>query len=172
MILLVQVLISVIFLMSSISKLKSLNNFKNTIQELGFSKKISGLGAIFIVVIELLISVFILFEFTRVIGFVLLTFTLLLFSWSAWKAIKIEKKIQCNCFGNISNSSLGKKTFLRIIPIGILNLILFLYPKDTSIIGQSWMEITSAVFSSISIFIIFSLIITYYSVTSLLQRGG
>lgn len=170
MILLIQVLISVIFLMSSISKLKSLNSFKSTIQELGFSTKISGFGAVFVVVVELLISVFILFEVTRVIGSVLLTFSLLLFSWSAWKALKIKKEIQCNCFGNISNGSLGKKTFLRIIPIGILNFILFFYPKDATIIGQSWLEITSAVFSSIGVFIIFSLIITYYNVTSILHR--
>lgn len=156
--------------MSSISKLKSLNSFKSTIEELGFSSKISGIGAVFVVAVELLISVLILFEFTRVIGAVLLTFSLLLFSWSAWKALKIEKEIKCNCLGNISNGSLGKKTFLRIIPIGILNFILFLYPKDATIIGQSWIEITSAVFSSIGIFIILSLIITYHNVTSILHR--
>lgn len=170
MILFAQIFISIIFLVSSISKLKSLSNFKETIQELGFSSKMSVIGANFIIIIELIITIIILFENTRLIGEVLLTFILLLFSWSAWKAVRINRKIECNCFGNLSNSNLGNKTFLSIIPIGILNSILFLYPMETSILGASWTEVIFILFSSVGILIIYILLTTFFNVTSLLQR--
>jgi uncharacterized membrane protein YphA (DoxX/SURF4 family) len=170
LILFAQIFISIIFLVSSISKLKSLSNFKETIQELGFSSKMSGVGANFIIIIELIITILILFEKTRLIGEVFLTFILLLFSWSAWRAVRINRKIECNCFGNLSNSSLGNRTFLRIIPIGILNSILFLYPMETSILGSSWTEVIFIMFSSVGILIIYILLTTFYNVTSMLQR--
>jgi hypothetical protein len=105
-------------------------------------------------------------------GELLLTVTLILFSWSAWKAESIEKKINCNCFGNFSKGNLGKQTFFRIIPIGILNCILLLYPKETSIIRTDLIEVTSILMSSIGILVIWLLISTYYSVASALNRAA
>lgn len=171
MIIFFQLFISLLFFISAFGKLKILKNFVHTIESLGFSKKLAKIGSIFVISLEFLISVLILFEKTRLFAEIILFATLLIFSWSVWKSTKIKKSVKCNCFGDILEENLGKKTYIRILVFLILNFILFGYTKESSILNSNLTDVILQLFISIGILLMYVLLTTFYRV-SLIFKGG
>lgn len=170
MLIMIQIFISVTFLISFITKIMSLNGFRTTISDLGIRKPFDVIGVFVTLFLEFIIFSFIIFEKTRVYAEVTLIVTLLIFTWSVNRSTKEKQDINCNCFGDILEEKLGTKTFIRILILGILNIILLFSSEPSSILDLNVIEVVLSVFTSVGLLLSYILISKFHSVSIILRR--
>lgn len=111
--------LSVILIVSGFMKALSIERFGTTFRQLGFRSFIPAM-AWTVVVLELLASILLIIEPIREIG-QLLTITLLIsFGWSVWRASRIKQKVQCSCFGSMTQEALGRNSIIRVLVMAIM----------------------------------------------------
>jgi hypothetical protein len=154
----IQVFLSLVFFVSTYSKVISLNDFQKTLSSLGIIGIFNPISATFIIFSELLVSLLILFDSTRLIAEIVLIFLLGSFLVGATITIKTNKKIKCNCFGELSKEFLGKNTLVKIFFISILNVILLWSKHESGLLYFSTLEILFIILAGIGTLSIYFLI--------------
>ena len=154
----IQIFIAVIFIISALSKLFDLKSFRATIEEIGIKRPLLALGTIIVPVLELIISVLLFWKDGLVIGLILLSVLLITFFGSTLRSFSMRKKIKCNCFGAITDESLGWSTIVKIPLIAILGIYLILDLPSKSIWEYPILDVIYSVFISISFLLLYSML--------------
>ncbi|MDU5145409.1 MAG: hypothetical protein E6230_24845 [Paenibacillus dendritiformis] len=157
---LIRMVLSVLFLFSAITKIVALDAFKQTLTELGFSRR--GYRSLLITIVlglEVVAAISILTDQWLLYGqigiFVLSTG----FIWATYKAISQRKRIICNCYGNLTEEQFGMNTIIKNVVIILLTVSLFFENSPSSIIQASLIDILYAACVSAGLIILYSLII-------------
>ncbi|WP_339250830.1 MauE/DoxX family redox-associated membrane protein [Sporosarcina sp. FSL W8-0480] len=146
----------VILSLSSISKLKDLNSFKQTIANLGFQRKLINMLAYLIPLLEL-ISVILLFTNKPYVGFLLILLLSVCFITVILYTLKTAKKIKCNCFGNLTEDIIGLKTFIHVLILAIPSIYLLL-KANSPLWSNTFIEIWHSLLSNSGIIVIYLLV--------------
>ncbi|WP_176518768.1 MauE/DoxX family redox-associated membrane protein [Bacillus toyonensis] len=169
----IQVFLAIIFLISAIAKLFSLKSFQHTLHNLGFSFKNQKLFSWFIPSLELIISMLIFIESTRFIAGIVVILLLVAFSAAVVKAILTGEKVNCNCFGSLTNDTIGWKTIVHILLILVLDVCLITTPEVSNLYVAPLEEIFSSIVLSIGIFITYALgssLFDFYQASKLMKH--
>ncbi len=155
-----KIFISTIFLISSLGKLSGLSGFQASLTELELNKKAARVISYGVPIVELCLSVLLMLGSPYSILAEFGIFILLVgFSWSVWRARQIGSAVKCNCFGNLVNEKLGPSTIAKIVFILVFDLYLLMnnhLSRDITDFPLS--EICSMVYSSVSLFLIYSVL--------------
>ncbi|EWG08773.1 MauE/DoxX family redox-associated membrane protein [Cytobacillus firmus] len=104
------------FMISSISKILNLSQFSNTVMEYNvLPDKSAKLFGILLPFIELLASISLLLDSTKIYGLMALIFLLFCFGFSVIRVIKSGKKITCGCYGKLMDSKVDNLTLIKIL---------------------------------------------------------
>lgn len=119
-----QLVISILFLISSISKCLDIDSFRISIKKFGLLKdKFINISSYLLIISELSISILVIFFFNNLITLNITIAIMLLFIAVLVKALLQKNVIDCNCFGK---SRKRTNKFLAIIRnILIVALVLF-----------------------------------------------
>ncbi|MNS39692.1 Methylamine utilization protein MauE [compost metagenome] len=157
MVYLIVLLLTVILLISGVSKLFSRERFIRTLFDIGVPRRFLVFISVLIPICELACSVLLLVPLLQTIGewVVLLMFTG--FSIGITGAIRRKAKTDCNCFGNFLPEKLGWSTLVRLMVFIILTAVSILLPKaDLSTL--SYEDLFNSIASSLGIFSIYIII--------------
>lgn len=153
---------SILFFISFITKFFNIKKFIEVFISLGFKKKYSSILAKFILFCELLVSIFVLFKSTNLLGGIILLFLILCFLLATIYSQIKNLKIICNCFGQFTDDHLGKSTYFRIGILITLFLILIFSPYRVGIIDMP-LDVTLNLFlSGVNLMLIYFLLIAFY----------
>ncbi|MGE6963868.1 MauE/DoxX family redox-associated membrane protein [Bacillus thuringiensis] len=169
----IQVFLAIIFIISAITKLFSLKSFQHTLHTLGFSFKNQKLFSWLIPSLELIISMLIFTESTRFIAEIVVILLLLAFSTAVVKAVLTGKKVNCNCFGSLTDDKIGWKTIVHILLILLLDVWLITTPEVSNLYSASLEEIVSSIALSLGIFITYVLgasLYDFYQASKLMKH--
>lgn len=168
----VTIFIATLFIVSSITKLRSPKAFQVMLEQLGLSKKITRFSMLFPVA-ELLVGLTLLWPPIRLWGQVSVLMLLIIFSWSAWKALSANNKVKCNCFGSLTDESFGLSTVLRIAVLIILDLYLLISHDATSLNSIHLIEIVDVILFSLGVMVFYSLIVISFEtrILTFKQKG-
>ncbi|MGG4554292.1 MauE/DoxX family redox-associated membrane protein [Paenibacillus humicus] len=158
MIIYFQVFISLLLFVSSITKIFNLTSFQKTIDQLEPIKIVKQLGAMTVIIIELIIGITILFKELLIFALILLFLLLLSFLWAAVRAMSLHRLIDCNCFGGVTNESLGWGTILKVVALALCGAALLLSSTTLNIWNYPLKDILGSLYFSISILTLYSLI--------------
>lgn len=119
---LIQVTVTVMFLVSGVAKLADMESFHMTVFEVGSPAHMSRKLAWAVPVLELFSAATMLFESTRVVGHVVALGLLCSFALVTWSVIRKKAAIKCNCLGILAPERFGPITFARqaVLASGIL----------------------------------------------------
>jgi len=157
---LLKIFLSVIFSISSLGKLSGLSGFQSSLYELKIGDKYVKVISYAIPIVELCLAVLLILSspFSN-IGEFGIFIILIGFSWSVWRAYLIGSTVKCNCFGNLVNEKLGTPTIAKIILIIIFDIYLVLNNNlNKSLNYFTPGEVFSMVYSSVSLFLIYSVV--------------
>ncbi|MFE4525025.1 MauE/DoxX family redox-associated membrane protein [Cytobacillus firmus] len=115
------------FMISSISKIINLSHFTNIVMEYDVlpEKSVKLFGTL-LPFIELLASISLLLDSTKIYGLMALIFLLFCFSISVIRVIKSGKKITCGCYGKFMDSKVDNLTLLKITMLMLLSIVLLM----------------------------------------------
>lgn len=134
MVVFLRIVVGIIFLISSISKLFDVDHFFATIHNFGyFPIFISVIGGILIIGVELLIAISFLLNFQVKIFSLVSVFLMLFFLAAAFPQFIMGNEIDCDCFGSLIS---GKTDIVLIIKDAILfaiSLSIFFSQKEIKI---------------------------------------
>ena len=148
----------VILTISGISKLLNLSSFKETLFEIGFSKKLSTILIYIVPSVELLIVILLIFKQTQYVGLFSTLILCLAFICVTLYSLKSSKKIKCNCFGSLTEEKLGVNTFAHITLL-IIPVLYILFSKESKyILSYSFSEIGYATLLNMGLVMVYILI--------------
>lgn len=148
---------------SIITKINAFNSFRDTVKSLGFKGLYSTFGAILVLLFEFSISILILFSSTQLYGKLLLFFLLIIFLLAVIIAKVKQLNVKCNCFGALTNETLGYKTLIHIAFLTFFQFVL-LFDKQTIGVDQVSIHSTVNMF-----FTSFSIIFSYFLIKILFK---
>lgn len=121
------VFLSTILVYSSIVKGISYKDFQETIRHLNYPLFMSW----FVIGVEFLLAVLLLFETTHLAGEFGTILLFLSFYIVAGRAIWKKMKITCNCFGKSTEEELGWGTVAKITPLFAASIVCISIPSTT-----------------------------------------
>lgn len=156
-----QIFLATIFFISSISKLISRYSFMETLADVGLKNKLIPTVSWLFPIVELISAALLLVESLRLIGQLIMLCMLTGFIFLSIRAMRTDnKKISCNCFGELTQESIGIATLLRSIILTICLVPLFFIRKATGLYQLGPMELTAALFCSLGILMFYSLMVS------------
>ena len=163
--------ISLLFLVSFVSKLVRFNDFKSVFLSIGFNNRLSLFGAGIILLLEILVAVLIVFKSTTGYGQFLLLFLILTFIFTTLYSQLKKLKIKCNCFGAITNENLGMTTYVKNSILLLLLLYISIGQRDNVGIEDFSIEvIIHLLIASINVILIYFLLSSFINLV-LLRRS-
>lgn len=161
--------LALIFFISGISKMFNLNSFKGTLDQLRIKQNWSKIALIGVPLGEIATSILLVIPVTQFLGQVIILILLTMFVWAAWRAR--GRSVDCNCFGGMIGEQFGRGTYFRIFFIFALDLLqIMLLSSPIKVYQLSFIEIVSAILTSIGIILIYSLFITIGKYHSLFKE--
>ena len=118
-----RLLIALILLLSSISKIFDFNKTVSSMSAFGIQKRYAYFASKVLISCELLISFLVFFPLTSKIGSIMSAGLFLLFVFVVFNILWRGKIVSCNCFGQFSPNEITKRTFYRNIIFFFLSLI-------------------------------------------------
>ncbi len=155
-----QIFIAIIFSISAVAKLIALPSFRKTLENIGIPGKFRSFVSIVVPILELVISVMILWEVTLTFGLLLLFLLLLAFLGAVLYSFTKQNRISCNCFGSIADETLGWGTIVKIILLGASGVYVLWESQYSSIWNYEIIDVILTVFISIAVLIIYSMLIS------------
>lgn len=156
-----QIALAVLFVIAAIPKLIALKAFEQTIIGLGIAKRVSTGIAKAVPIIELIISVFLLWDSYRLVGEFGVLILLIAFLWATWRAS--GKQLSCNCFGGVVPEIFGKTTVVRILLLMMMDVYLMLDSESTGINGLNGEEWLYAVCTTLGLLAIYKMFTGMYN---------
>jgi len=161
---LIQIAVTVVFLVSGVSKLADMEAFQKTVTEVGVPSRVGYWFAWSLPILEMLLSVAMVFEFTRVPGHVLGLGLLLMFALVTWHVLRRKATIKCSCFGTLVPENFGPTTFARqaILTVGITIVLVDGTPFSwTTVTVTDWV---SSITSAVGVVLLYVLLANYHRV--------
>ncbi|WP_055106950.1 MauE/DoxX family redox-associated membrane protein [Paenibacillus ihumii] len=143
----VAIFLSTILIYSFISKLLSYQDFKKTIDKLGFPQ----FTAWFVMTVEIIAAAMLLIDPLRQAGQAGAVLLFLSFYFAAGVSIYKKLDVTCNCFGKASEEKLGWGTMLRNTPLFLLSAAGLVINETSSILMQDITELISCIGLSIGL---------------------
>jgi len=143
--------LSLVFFVSGISKLSSINSFRETLMLLNVPKKYSFHFGFSFALCEMIVAIGVLLDSYRsYFLFAMLLITIcLLFVVSL--SIKKNQRIKCNCFGNLTNEIFGFGVLSKIIVL--LLMIIYSLFNGGYLWGSTYYELMMIILFSVQIFL-------------------
>lgn len=135
----VTVFLAFLFAFSSFAKWMDMEGFKETIAELGLSRRLQGAAVRVVPLLELAAAALLLWERTQAAGCLLLLLLSAGFIWSLWRAR--GQGIECNCFGRAIPEEFGSLTAVRIAVCILLAVYLLVMPLQGGLFSLAAEEI-------------------------------
>lgn len=166
-----QFLLLVTFLLSGFGKLISFTDFKKTIEQLEINRRFVLPSAAVLVLLELSVSILLIFSGTQYLAYLIILFLLGCFAWSIYRAYNRQLKVACNCFGNINPESFGWNAVLRVVLLLVVTL--YLLSTGTTIVWAEYPieDIYYAGVGSIGVLLVYSLM-PYAAIGTLASDGS
>lgn len=163
----IQMFVSVLFLVSSAAKLSKLSSFRDTLRQLRITPLWARYAKVAIPLLELAVCVLLLFPVTSHYGAALALLLLSSFTWASWRAK--GRMVTYHWFGGLVSEKLGIGLHTRHLVLFLLSIYLLLAPASP-MLAVSIMEISTAVFSSLGILVIYALGLTLRQYHNLYQE--
>lgn len=167
---LVQVIITTIFFVSGTAKLVDLESFRRTIVEVGVHVPRSRWVAWSLPILEISSSGAMLFEHTRVVGYIVALGLMGIFALVTWHVLRLKAEIKCNCFGTLVPENLGPVTFAKqgILSMGIIVVLVDGTPFSwTSVLVLDWI---SSISSAVGVILLYVLLANYFHHKSVSEK--
>lgn len=119
---LIRTQLSILLLLSAVTKWFGLKEFYRTLYKLKVPASIIIFIGWLVPSLELLIAIGFLFKVTALWSEILLFPLLIAFLWAVYTGQK--SGLKCNCFGNMLQEKFGPISYLRLAILAILNVIL------------------------------------------------
>jgi uncharacterized membrane protein YphA (DoxX/SURF4 family) len=134
LLIILQLLLSSVFVLSSISKLISRYSFMETLSEIGLNARYIPLVSLLFPLAELLTGVLLLLEPARWIGQFIMLCMLIGFAVLSIRAMSSKNnEINCSCFGELVRESLGMSTLVRSVVLMLCLVPLFMFREPTGL---------------------------------------
>lgn len=165
--------LAIVFLVSGVAKLLSRHSFYDTLLEIGLKENSSAKTVSWLFPLaEIVVAVLLLIERTRLTGAIMILAMLILFVMISIRALATkEKKINCQCFGNLVEESLGASTLIRSAVLFLCVIPLLLHREETGLYQLSGLEMEFAFLFSIGIIALYALLTAYWN-RYRLNKGG
>ncbi|WP_028594298.1 MauE/DoxX family redox-associated membrane protein [Paenibacillus assamensis] len=160
----ITILLSTMFLYSSLAKLVGYGGFKETVVKLQYPQWLAGV----VIVMEMLASVLLLFKQTHLIGELIVLGMILAFYFVAGQAIWKKINVSCNCFGEATAEPLGWETMIRLTPLLLAASVMLVTDSFIPIVEWKLVDTVSLVFLMIGTITLSSL----WNNRELLRSGG
>ncbi|WP_170287096.1 MauE/DoxX family redox-associated membrane protein [Paenibacillus faecis] len=165
---LVQVFVSVLFGVSSASKLSKLSSFRDTLRQLRIFPLWAKRAGAAIPLAELAVCVLLWFPMTLRFGAALALLLLCSFAWGAWRAK--GRMVIYQWFGGLISEKFSMALYTRHFVLFLLSVYLLVAPLSSAWASASFGEIALAVLSSVGILVIYALGLTLRQYHQLYQE--
>lgn len=151
----VHIFLVAVLITSGFSKFFFLKSFRITIHNLGLSSRLAFFLSILIPLLECIIAILLISPRMEKLSEFSLVSLLLIFLIVVVYSLSKNKKVSCNCFGNLSEEKMGYQTIIRILLLLSLNILLIWKNNDFILINYSLIDLISMFLISFGIIIIY-----------------
>lgn len=142
---LIQIMLSVVFALSAVTKLFSRASFMETLQHLWFREGWDRMASWVVPLVELLLALLLLYEPLRLAAEIGILVLLVCFAAVTWWVMAKHVKVQCHCFGSLVEDSFSWSHVTKIALLMILNIFLLMHRDSTGLEFASNFEIVGAI---------------------------
>jgi hypothetical protein len=156
---LVQTFLFVIFIVAATTKLFAIADFRKTLTNLDFGKRLSQWISYILPLVEL-IGAFSLI-FLPIAGIWILLLLSLAFLIVIIRTLIAKKRVKCNCFGSLASGKLGLESLIRVIILISLLVILLLVNDAQTFSDISSFDMILESIISLSILFVYAVVQLY-----------
>lgn len=117
---LAQLALAVVFAVAGVAKLSDRGGTRQAIEAFGIPSRLAPTGAALLPVVELAIAVALLFPVTARWGALVAMALLAIFSIAIARVLRSGAAPDCNCFGGLTQTEVGRGTLFRNLTLGLL----------------------------------------------------
>lgn len=137
-----QMLLAIVFAVAAGAKLVDRGGTREAIESFGASPRVAGPGAIFLPVAELAIAVTLLSTATARWGAIAAVVLLASFSVAIARVLRAGATVDCNCFGGLTRTEVGRGTLIRNLALAAIALFIAL--SGEAVGGFRWITVPVA----------------------------
>ena len=130
-----QLVLALVFAVAAVAKLASPSSTRGAIEAFGVSPRPAAAGALLLPIAELAVAVTLIPAATARWGALAAVALLAIFSFAIARTLRAGSAPDCNCFGGITQTEVGRGTLVRNLLLGAVAAFVFLGGEPVSALG-------------------------------------